>query len=63
MFLINDEDKSTDRSLEFWFDIVDLDADGFIRYYEMLYFYEEQIQRLESLNQEIIQFSDILCQM
>eukprot|EP00916_Digyalum_oweni_P021708 GHVL01036008.1.p1 GENE.GHVL01036008.1~~GHVL01036008.1.p1 ORF type:complete len:255 (-),score=41.96 GHVL01036008.1:441-1142(-) len=62
-FLINDEDKTTDRSLEYWFKLVDLDGDGWIRDHEMSYFYEEQIQRLECLNHETVAFEDILCQM
>lgn len=62
-FLINDEDKTTDRSLEYWFRLVDLDGDGCIRAHEMSYFYEEQSQRLECLNHETVPFEDILCQM
>lgn len=63
VFLINEEDKTTARSLEFWFNVVDLDGDGYIRYYEMKHFYDEQCERLEALNQEAIPFDNIMCQM
>lgn len=42
---------------------VDLDGDGVIRPREMLYFYEEQLRRLEGWNQEPVQFEDLLCQL
>ncbi len=62
-FMLSEEDKSTNRSLEYWFSIVDLDANGVVGPHEMEYFYEEQVHRLESLNREPILFLDILCQM
>jgi serine/threonine-protein phosphatase 2A regulatory subunit B'' len=62
-FMISEEDKTTKRSLEYWFKIVDLDNNGIITAYEMEYFYEEQLRRLEYLNQEAVPFKDILCQM
>lgn len=62
-FMLCEEDKTTIRSLRYWFDIVDIDGNGIITPYEMEYFYEEQVQRLESLNHEPILFVDLLCQM
>mmetsp|Transcript_66138 Transcript_66138/g.119098 ORF Transcript_66138/g.119098 Transcript_66138/m.119098 type:complete len:585 (+) Transcript_66138:167-1921(+) len=62
-FLLNDQDQLTDRSIEFWFNIFDLDADGVIRDYELKYFYEEQVQRMECLNYETITFADVMCQL
>ena len=62
-FMLSEEDKSSKRSLEYWFKIVDLDNNGIITAYEMEYFYEEQLRRLEYLNQEVVPFKDILCQM
>lgn len=62
-FMLNEEDKTTKRSLEYWFSVVDLDSNGIIGPHEMDYFYEEQVHRLESLNREPILFVDILCQM
>lgn len=63
VLLISDEDKTTDRSIRFWFEVMDLDGDGCIRYHEMLRFYEEQSTRLQALNQEVFPFSSILFQM
>ena len=62
-FILSDEDKSTEVSLEFFFALVDLDGDGVIRDHEMRHFYEDQIHRLECVNQEAPAFSDIMCQM
>lgn len=62
-FLLCDQDRSTDRSVEFWFHLFDIDGDGCIRDHEMKYFYEEQVQRMECLNYETISFADIMCQM
>lgn len=62
-FLLCDQDRSTDRSVEYWFHLFDIDGDGCIRDHEMKYFYEEQVQRMECLNYETITFADIMCQM
>lgn len=62
-FMISEEDKSSFQSLDYWFRIVDLDNNGIITPHEMEYFYEEQLRRLEYLNQEAVPFKDVLCQM
>jgi len=62
-FLLCDQDRQTDRSVEYWFHLFDLDGDSCIRDTEMRYFYEEQVQRMECLNYETISFADIMCQM
>lgn len=41
----------------------DLDCDGVITPSEMWHFYEEQMKRLEGLNQEPVLFEDVLCQL
>lgn len=62
-FLLCDQDRQRDRSMEYWFHMFDLDGDGCIRDHEMRYFYEEQVQRMECLNYDTIPFPDIMCQM
>lgn len=62
-FLLNEEDKTSPQSIAYWFSIVDLDGDGVIRDHEMSYFYEEQLDRLEALQQEVVPIEDILCQL
>lgn len=62
-FLLCDQDRQSDRSVEYWFSFFDLDGDGCIRDHELKYFYEEQLQRMECLNYETITFADIMCQM
>ena len=62
-FMLSEEDKTTTRSLEYWFKVIDLDANGVITPYEMEHFYSEQLHRLEYLNHDVVLFNDILCQM
>lgn len=62
-FLISEEDKKTDTSLEYWFRCMDLDGDGVLSMYELEFFYEEQCQKLESMAIEPLPFEDCLCQM
>ncbi len=42
---------------------MDLDGDGFLSMYELEYFYEEQLQRMEQLGIETLPFEDCLCQV
>lgn len=60
-FMLSEEDKTTYRSLQYWFKVIDLDENGTITPHEMDYFYEEQVHRLEYLNHEPILFVDLLC--
>ncbi|TKS66922.1 PP2A subunit B isoform PR48 [Collichthys lucidus] len=62
-FLISEEDKKTDTSIEYWFRCMDLDGDGLLSMYELEYFYEEQCQKLETMAIEPLPFEDCLCQM
>ncbi|KAG2492706.1 hypothetical protein HYH03_009119 [Edaphochlamys debaryana] len=62
-FILSEEDKTSDTALTYWFRCVDLDGDGVIRPREMLFFYEEQLRRLEGWNQEPVAFEDLLCQL
>uniref|UniRef100_A0A8C4EM35 EF-hand domain-containing protein n=1 Tax=Dicentrarchus labrax TaxID=13489 RepID=A0A8C4EM35_DICLA len=62
-FLMSEEDKKTDTSIEYWFRCMDLDGDGVLSMYELEYFYEEQCQKLETMAIEPLPFEDCLCQM
>ncbi|MCL4139495.1 UNVERIFIED_CONTAM: hypothetical protein GTU68_059180, partial [Idotea baltica] len=62
-FLIAEEDKRHPTAIEYWFRCMDLDGDGFLSMYELEYFYEDQLQRMEALGIETLPFSDCLCQM
>ena len=62
-YILSEEDKTNATSIKYWFKVVDLDDNGIITPSEMEYFYQEQIQRLESNQNEIIQFNDVLCQL
>lgn len=60
-FLLVEEDKMQPRSIEYWFKIIDLDCNGLITGHEMEYFFNEQKQRLNYLNEDIVYFEDFLC--
>ncbi|CAA6662499.1 unnamed protein product [Spirodela intermedia] len=62
-FILSEEDKSSEPSLEYWFRCIDLDGNGVLTPNEMQFFYEEQLHRMECMAQEPVQFEDILCQM
>ncbi|KAG0477748.1 hypothetical protein HPP92_012467 [Vanilla planifolia] len=62
-FILAEEDKSSELSLEYWFRCVDLDGNGILTPNEMQFFYEEQLHRMECIAQEPVLFEDILCQM
>ncbi|CAH4030865.1 unnamed protein product [Pieris brassicae] len=62
-FLLAEEDKSHPTAIEYWFRCMDLDGDGFISMYELEYFYEEQMQRMEAIGIETLPYNDCLCQM
>ncbi|XP_045808050.1 serine/threonine protein phosphatase 2A regulatory subunit B''beta-like [Trifolium pratense] len=62
-FILAEEDKSSEPSLEYWFRCIDLDGNGVLTSNEMLFFYEEQLHRMECMAQEPVLFEDILCQL
>ncbi|KAG1361839.1 serine/threonine protein phosphatase 2A regulatory subunit B''beta [Cocos nucifera] len=62
-FILAEEDKSSEPSLEYWFKCIDLDGNGILTPNEMQFFYEEQLHRMECMAQEPVLFEDILCQM
>lgn len=62
-FMLAEEDKSSEPSLEYWFRCIDLDGNGVLTRNEMQFFYEEQLHRMECMGQEPVLFEDILCQI
>lgn len=62
-FLISEEDKRHPRSIEYWFRCMDIDGDGYLSMYELEYFYEEQVKRMEALGIEALPFTDCVCQV
>ncbi|GAB4836096.1 hypothetical protein Ancab_001013 [Ancistrocladus abbreviatus] len=62
-FILAEEDKSSEPSLEYWFKCIDLDGNGVVTRNEMQFFYEEQLHRMECMAQEPVLFEDILCQI
>ncbi|KAK9754407.1 EF-hand domain pair [Popillia japonica] len=62
-FLLSEEDKRHPTAIEYWFRCMDLDGDGYLSMYELEYFYEEQMHRMELIGIETLPFEDCLCQM
>ncbi|KAK4746724.1 hypothetical protein SAY87_025761 [Trapa incisa] len=62
-FILSEEDKSSEHSLEYWFKCIDLDGNGVLMRNELQYFYEEQFHRMGCMAQEPVLFEDILCQI
>lgn len=62
-FMLAEEDKSSEPSLEYWFKCIDLDGNGVLTPTELQFFYEEQLHRMECIALEAVLFEDILCQI
>lgn len=62
-FIMNYEDMTSDRSIEFWFKLIDLDGDCIIRDHEIQMFFNIQMERLKFHYLEEPKFEDWLCQM
>ncbi|CAF3360136.1 unnamed protein product [Rotaria socialis] len=62
-FLISEEDKRSPTSIEYWFRCMDLDGDGILSMFELDYFYQEQVHKMEIYGIEYMPFEDCICQM
>ncbi|KYN03369.1 Serine/threonine-protein phosphatase 2A regulatory subunit B'' subunit alpha [Cyphomyrmex costatus] len=62
-FLLSEEDKNHPTAIEYWFRCMDLDGDGYLSMYELEYFYEEQLRRMDAIGLDTLPFEDCLCQM
>jgi serine/threonine-protein phosphatase 2A regulatory subunit B'' len=63
VFMISEEDKSSEVAKEYWFRVFDLDGDGRLSRDELEFFFTEQQQRMQHLAHESILFDDIFCQL
>ena len=50
-------------SIEYWFRCLDLDGDGILSMFELDYFYQEQVHKMEIYGIEYMPFEDCICQM
>ncbi|CAF0801245.1 unnamed protein product [Adineta ricciae] len=62
-FLMSEEDKRSPTSIEYWFRCMDLDGDGILSMFELDYFYQEQVHKMEIYGIEYMPFEDCICQM
>ena len=49
--------------MEYWFRILDTDGDGVLSLYELEYFYNEVLKRLEEMNIESLSLENTVCQL
>ncbi|XP_065282939.2 serine/threonine-protein phosphatase 2A regulatory subunit B'' subunit alpha-like [Dermacentor albipictus] len=63
VFLLAEKDKSHPRSIEYWFNRLDLDGDGKITMYELETFFHEQYDRVSLLMNDPVSFEDVYRQM
>ena len=54
---------SLDFSIEYWFRCMDLDGDGVLSMFELDYFYQEQVHKMEIYGIEYMPFEDCICQV
>ena len=50
-------------SIEYWFRCMDIDGDGILSMYELDYFYQEQVHKMEIYGIEYMLFEDCVCQV
>ncbi|KAJ2787207.1 Serine/threonine-protein phosphatase 2A regulatory subunit B'' subunit alpha [Coemansia interrupta] len=63
-FILSEIDKTSPTAIEYWFRCLDLDGDGILSLYELEYFYDEQMNRMEeSVTGDIVIISDLMCQL
>ncbi|KAJ1663834.1 Serine/threonine-protein phosphatase 2A regulatory subunit B'' subunit alpha [Coemansia sp. RSA 1813] len=63
-FLLSEIDKTTPTAVEYWFRCLDLDGDGVLTIYELEYFYDEQVSRMEEeMAGDMIMLDDLMCQL
>ena len=54
---------SSHCSIEYWFRVLDKDGDGVLSLYELEYFYEEVLTRLDEMNIESLSVENTVCQV
>ncbi|ORX90254.1 hypothetical protein K493DRAFT_318104 [Basidiobolus meristosporus CBS 931.73] len=62
-FILSEVNKSTPTAIEYWFRCLDIDGDGLLTVFELEYFYEEQLSRMEYAGVEYVSLDDCFCQM
>ncbi|MES1913473.1 MAG: hypothetical protein MHM6MM_005675 [Cercozoa sp. M6MM] len=62
-FLCAVEDKRSDAALDYWFSVLDIDSDGVLTVFELGYFLEQQIPRIQALSDDTVTLNDVVCQL
>ena len=63
VFFMSEEDKTSEASLRFWFNVADVDGDGALTASDLRPFFKEQEARMRAFGMEAVAFGDVLCQM
>ncbi len=62
-FILSVEEKSSYAAIEYWFRVIDIDGDGVISLYEMQLFYEQQYEKMLTMESECWSFDDFVCSL
>ncbi|KAK9717703.1 Serine/threonine-protein phosphatase 2A regulatory subunit B'' subunit alpha [Basidiobolus ranarum] len=62
-FILSEVNKNSPTAIEYWFRCLDIDGDGLLTVFELEYFYEEQLSRMEYAGVEYVGLDDCFCQM
>ncbi|KAF7458235.1 Protein phosphatase 2A regulatory subunit (Contains a conserved version of EF hands) [Cryptosporidium felis] len=60
-FYISDEDKTSERSIRYWFEVLDFDCDGWISANEIEHFYKDQGKRSQDLSYFLPELGSFYC--
>ena len=60
IFLLAEEDKQSTPALQYWFHVLDCNADGLLDAHDLRLFYEELLLRLEAMGEELVPFNEIM---
>ena len=59
-FILAEEDKQSAAAVQYWFHLLDTGGDGVVDTHDMRYFYDEQQRRLESNEEDVVAFDELL---
>jgi len=62
-FIISEEDKTTARSIRYWFRILNIDADGILSFFEIAQFWEQQAEKIKQISVDQFHYQNLTDQL